>query len=153
MRNRLRREEGAAAVEFALIVGVLSLLVFGMLEYGLFFLQAQTLRAGAREGARTAAVGGELNGPDNNAVGAAVNSGSANAISATSNAITMAPAGGCDGNNTLGTEVQVTIDTGSGGTYPSGLSSATIQAFQIDVPFLPHLNVHPTVVGAFRCEK
>src|SRR5437899_5823 len=58
MARRLGREDGAAAVEFALIVGVLSMLIFGMLEYGLFFLQDQSLKAAAREGARVAAVGG-----------------------------------------------------------------------------------------------
>ena len=57
MRSRFKREDGAAAVEFALIVGVLTMLIFGMIEYGIFFLQAQTLRAGARGGARQAAVG------------------------------------------------------------------------------------------------
>ena len=58
MRSKLRREDGAAAVEFALIVGLLAILVFGLLEYGLAFWQVQNLRASAREGARVAAVGG-----------------------------------------------------------------------------------------------
>ena len=52
IRSKLRREEGAAAVEFALIVGLLAILVFGLLEYGLAFWQVQNLRAAAREGAR-----------------------------------------------------------------------------------------------------
>ena len=30
IRTRLRREDGAAAVEFALIVGVLAMLIFGI---------------------------------------------------------------------------------------------------------------------------
>ena len=51
IRSKLRREEGAAAVEFALIVGLLAILVFGLLEYGLAFWQVQNLRAAAREGA------------------------------------------------------------------------------------------------------
>src|ERR687896_1909858 len=59
IRKKLRREEGAAAVEFALIVGLLAILVFGLLEYGLAFWQVQNLRAAAREGARVAAVRGD----------------------------------------------------------------------------------------------
>ena len=38
--HKLRREDGAAAVEFALIVGVLAMLIFGMLQYGLAFFPA-----------------------------------------------------------------------------------------------------------------
>ena len=52
----LRREDGAAAVEFALIAGVLAMLIFGMLQFGLAFFQLQNLRAATREGARLAAV-------------------------------------------------------------------------------------------------
>src|SRR5262245_65407382 len=54
----LRREDGAAAVEFALIVGVLAMLIFGMLQFGLAFFQLQNLRAATREGARVGAVDG-----------------------------------------------------------------------------------------------
>jgi Flp pilus assembly protein TadG len=59
-RTKLRREEGAAAVEFALIVGVLAMLVFGMLQFGVAFFQLQNLRAAAREGARVGAVGASV---------------------------------------------------------------------------------------------
>src|SRR6185436_8824557 len=55
--QRLRREDGAAAVEFALIVGVLAMLIFGMLQFGLTFFELQNLRAAAREGGRLGAVG------------------------------------------------------------------------------------------------
>ncbi len=57
IRARLRREDGAAAVEFALIAGVLAMLIFGMLQFGVAFFQLQNLRAAAREGARIGAVG------------------------------------------------------------------------------------------------
>src|SRR5438093_279950 len=36
----------------------LTMLIFGRMEYGLFCLQSQSLKAGAREGARVAAVAG-----------------------------------------------------------------------------------------------
>ncbi len=58
LRKEAKKEDGAAAVEFALIVGLLAILVFGLLEYGLAFWQVQNLRAATREGAREAAVGG-----------------------------------------------------------------------------------------------
>src|SRR2546427_12684402 len=57
IRQRLGREDGAAAVEFALIIGVLAMLIFGMLQFGLTFFELQNLRAAAREGGRLGAVG------------------------------------------------------------------------------------------------
>ena len=59
IRSKAKGEEGAAAVEFALIVGLLAILIFGLLEYGIAFWQVQNLRAATREGARVAAVGGD----------------------------------------------------------------------------------------------
>lgn len=54
---RLHRDEGAAAVEFALVSLLLFLLVFGIIEFGFAFYSVQGAAAAAREGARRAAVG------------------------------------------------------------------------------------------------
>ena len=51
-----RHDRGAAAVEFALVVPLLLLLVFGIIDYGRFFFDSVSLRQGAREGARQAVV-------------------------------------------------------------------------------------------------
>jgi len=50
------RDRGAAAVEFALVVPLLLLLVMGILDYGRFFFDSVSLRQGAREAARQAVV-------------------------------------------------------------------------------------------------
>ena len=49
-------EEGAAAVEFALVVPFLLLLVFGIISYGYLLSFRQAVSQGAAEGARAAAV-------------------------------------------------------------------------------------------------
>lgn len=49
-------EHGAAALEFALVSTVFFTLVFGMLQYGLWFNDALNTRQGVREGARTGVV-------------------------------------------------------------------------------------------------
>ncbi len=170
MARRLGREDGAAAVEFALIVGVLSMLIFGMLEYGLFFLQDQSLKAAAREGARVAAVGGTYTD-----IKSAVVKGSGSSLQPGYAClyVDVLPTGSpvpthtdCNGPQpsgqqycyqaaptaTLGQEVVVTLPTGSGSNY-NMVPSDVGQAFQIDIPFLPHLNVHPTINGSFRCEQ
>jgi Flp pilus assembly protein TadG len=60
-RNRRRRasddgERGAALVEFALILPVLALLIFGIIDFGLTLNDYQAVRQGVREGARDASV-------------------------------------------------------------------------------------------------
>ena len=56
-RNRRRRSEsGAAAVEFALVLPLLMLLLFGIISYGVMLSFRQSLSQAAAEGARAAAV-------------------------------------------------------------------------------------------------
>lgn len=50
-------DQGAAAVEFALISVALFTLMFGILQYGFYFFQATAIEAAAREAARRASVG------------------------------------------------------------------------------------------------
>ena len=54
---RTREPRGASAVEFALIVPILLILIVGLLQYGLYFWSAQGGANAAREAARRAAVG------------------------------------------------------------------------------------------------
>jgi Flp pilus assembly protein TadG len=50
------RDAGAAAVEFALVTPVLLLLLFGIIDYGLWFNASLSVRQGVRESARQAVV-------------------------------------------------------------------------------------------------
>lgn len=52
-----RRNEGAAAVEFALILIPLITLVFGMMQYGWYFYTAQSASSAGREATRRLVVG------------------------------------------------------------------------------------------------
>jgi hypothetical protein len=49
-------QAGAAAVEFALVSVILFLLLFGIIQYGLFFSDSLSTRQGVREAARHAVV-------------------------------------------------------------------------------------------------
>jgi Flp pilus assembly protein TadG len=53
-----RRRRGAAVVEFAIVVPIFVLLVFGMIEFGRMVMVHQLLVGAAREGARQAIVNG-----------------------------------------------------------------------------------------------
>jgi Flp pilus assembly protein TadG len=136
IRAKLRREEGAAAVEFALIIGLLAILVFGLLEYGLAFWQVQNLRAAAREGARVAAVRG-----DDAAVRDAMVESSAGSLSGS---WSFSRSRTCD-RDTSGQEVTIKINNGS-------LSGSVREAFEVSIPFMPPITLNPTLSGTFRCE-
>jgi Flp pilus assembly protein TadG len=56
MRDRMRSERGATAVEFAMIVPLLIALVIGIAEFGRAFQVQGTLSAAAREGVRLMAL-------------------------------------------------------------------------------------------------
>ena len=52
-----RREDGAVAVEFALVFPFLCLILFALIQYGLYFFSMQAGSAAARDAARRASVG------------------------------------------------------------------------------------------------
>lgn len=55
-RGRIRREEGAAAVEFAIVATLFFMLVFGIIDFGFAFHSWNNAANAAREGARKAAI-------------------------------------------------------------------------------------------------
>ena len=58
MRMPWRRDDGAAAVEFALVGSLLLIpIVLAILAFGFYFFSATTVNSAVRDGARTAAVG------------------------------------------------------------------------------------------------
>lgn len=69
-RSRELAERGAAAVEFALIMPILLLLVFGIISYGYMLSFRQAISQAAAEGARAAAVAQVAGDRDDNAVDA-----------------------------------------------------------------------------------
>jgi Flp pilus assembly protein TadG len=57
MFPREARDSGAAAVEFALVLPVLLLVVFAIIDFGRMYWEQVTLTSAAREGVRIAALG------------------------------------------------------------------------------------------------
>jgi Flp pilus assembly protein TadG len=52
-----RPDLGAAAVEFALVVSLLVMLLFGIMQFGYTFFEYNEVVAAARDGARSASIG------------------------------------------------------------------------------------------------
>jgi Flp pilus assembly protein TadG len=57
---RWRESRGAAAVEFAILVPIFIVIVFGIVDFGLMFYSKTVITNAAREGARTASLSGDL---------------------------------------------------------------------------------------------
>ncbi len=64
MRNRIRSESGASAVEFALLLPVLMMILFGIIEFGIALYQQAVLTNASREGARAGIVQCSQNCPN-----------------------------------------------------------------------------------------
>lgn len=138
MPNKLTREDGAAAVEFALIVGVLAMLIFGMLQFGVAFWQVQNLRSATREAARNAAVRAPQADIGNSLVAASNGS-----LPGGYSGYTIEP-GVCTRDRT-GQQVTVRLTN-------SSLPPAVQDAFSINIPFLLPFTIDPDLSGTFRCE-
>jgi Flp pilus assembly protein TadG len=145
--RRVRGEEGAAAVEFAIVVSLLFTIIFGIMEFGLAFFQLQNLRSAAREGARAAAVSGTRD-----EISEALVAGSSGSLPDGYSAFQVKVNGGstsadmpCTITDAQGEEVEVLIPM-------SSLDDSVRSAFNIDMPFIPKITLNPTLAGSFRCE-
>lgn len=134
-RGRVRGQRGAVAVEFALILPVLLLILFGTIEFGRVYSQWQVYNGAAREGARCAAVMASTFG-DCTSVGdiqARINN--ASNPYADPPAATVSPSSGCT-EDSIGDDVSV----------------SWVQPLDISIPFWGDVTVTPTVEATFRCE-
>jgi len=141
---RFRRQDGASAVEFALVAPLLVILLFGIINFGVGFLQVQSIRAGLREGGRAAATGASVD-----EIRARTVSGSSNAIPGNQAVnVSVSPNPGqstlpaCTPNN-VGTNVTVSYDTSQ---LPDG-------GVVVRIPLLPPIVMSQgPISAAFRCE-
>jgi Flp pilus assembly protein TadG len=132
MRRALSNEQGAAAVEFALVAGLLLLLVFGIIELGRVFSELGVLNSAARAGARTAAVRAEE--PDvRDAIETAA--GPYDVDFTNFQMSTESAGAGCD-EATQGEAITVSWE----------------QTFDISILFLPDVSKNVPIRGVFRCE-
>ena len=142
--GRFRRgssQRGAVAVEFAIILPLLLLLVGGVIEFGIVFSQLQVYQGGAREAARCASVqgGGFSNCDVYDTLVAHIGTYAPPAASAVRVAVVDAagtPVGSRCSNATVGDNVQVSWN----------------QNFVLNIPFWGSVTTTRTILGVFRCE-
>ncbi|MGB5755419.1 MAG: TadE/TadG family type IV pilus assembly protein [Acidimicrobiales bacterium] len=122
-------ETGAGLAEFALVLPILILIVFGIIEFGIAFNRAQAIEAAAREGARLASISTSTQGD----ITARVNATLAGIPLQNPANVAIAP-GGCAGRE--GDPVTVTVTT----------------QHALRIPLLPLPAVNLTGQAVFRCE-
>jgi Flp pilus assembly protein TadG len=134
--RRLQQQQGAVAMEFALILPLLMLILVGTLEFGRVWSQMQVFQGAAREGARCAAV--KAGGFTTCDIQTRINESA--------------------GGYTPATNATVTIN---GASAPGGCTAATqgqdvtvswVQPLTIDIPFWDDVTIDSTIAGVFRCE-
>jgi Flp pilus assembly protein TadG len=130
--NRSDSERGSAAVEFALVLPLLVVLVFGIVQFGIAYNRTQGLQAAAREGARLAS----LPQSTQSDVTTRVNNALAGVPFDTPPTITVTPSATQPCNNNSGGTVTVTV---------SAVTS-------IDIPVWGSVSKTLTGKGQFRCE-
>lgn len=131
--DRLRQQDGAVAVEFALIAPMLILLLVGIVQFGIVYSQYQVLQGAAREGARCAAV-----------------QGGGFTSCTVSGAVTNA-ALGYDLTNTPTASVECTDDNVGSNVTVSWMQTFELGAIPRLVPGIPD-TVDALISGTFRCE-
>lgn len=127
--NRLRREEGAATIEFALIVPLFLMLMVALVEFGQMYNTYNGLQAAAREGARLGSIAGQTTADVQTRVLDALDG-----VYLEDGAATVTPAVCSSGSDTV--TVSVSAPVGISIPFYSGTDSWNL-----------------TGVGTFRCEE
>jgi Flp pilus assembly protein TadG len=136
--QRGRDERGAAVVEFALILPILVLFVFGVIEFGRAYSARIQLTAAVREGARAGALGLDA---------VAATKAGAPGLTASQINVTYTPTPGsfCGGAGPTTTQFN-----SSSTTLPTATVTATYP-FQYDIPFFGDGTWNLSATGVMRC--
>ncbi len=156
-----RREHGAAAVEFALVLPILLAIVFGIITYGLIFASQISLNAAARDAARAGVVA-PLTGPASPLTCAKVADlarQNTHLLGGSPSAVTVVvtfPDGSTKctlpkGSSTVTGSGSVDPCTGSGGSSAPLKVDMTYEA-KSPVPLVPGTDATLTSTGEFQCE-
>jgi len=155
---RRRSQRGAAAIEFALVLPILVIIVFGIIAFGIGFTQKQTLSSAVRDGARFGSVGiyvAAAGTPRTCGDVIAKTRQNASTIGMTGSDVSVTVT---RGGTSVCAATGATV-TGSPGASPCANASPTddltvkaVFVGQLNVPLLMSKSVTMTSSGVYRCE-
>jgi len=122
MKRDMKRDEGAALVEFAIVLTLLTMIMFGIIEFGRAYNAQVTLTHASREGVRVLAITGD---PD------AAAAATRNAAPTLNPALLSVSAGVCSPG------------------YPTELIAS--YPFSLDIPFFGARNLMLDATAVMRC--
>jgi len=123
--GRVGREDGQALVEFALVLPLLLLLLFGIIEFGLALNRYLSLNDAVRAGARELALGRGLSDPCDPAVGQTLTNANSSGNTLTSSQVTVGFSAAPVTATTTGTTTQ-TITTTTPVTTTQTVTTTTV---------------------------
>ena len=145
-----RGQRGASLVEFALIVPLLSMFLFGIVQFGLAYDLKQSINSAAREGARMAAIPDDAT-VDYDAIVERVNSSFDSISTGTVDSVTVEIVDA--GTNTVVRTVTAADTESPCKDYPGETVRVTaVKEHEITIPFFGTMNPDLTGTGEFRCE-
>ena len=131
------REHGASAVEFALVLPILVILVVGIVEMGLAFNRQQSFHAASREAARLVSVGYDLSG--DGLISTVLSQ--TRSVDESDISVVVSPEGGCAGTGEPEDLVTVAV-----------FLSGNLDRYAIRIPFIPTASPDFRSEATFRCE-
>ena len=131
---RRRNERGAAAVEFALLLPLLVVILFGIIALGIALMRAVNYVSAAREGARYAAV--HCRPEATTCAGTTL----------IADRVTQSANGNPIGPGSPAPDVDCSISPGQPVTV------SWDQQIPVEIPLLPDMTFTMNVAGTFRCE-
>lgn len=123
-------EQGASLAEFAFVLPVLLMVLFGIIEFGIAFSRSQAIEAAAREGGRLASLSSSSSSEVRNRVDQTLGLTTFDSTPV----VTIVPSRGCAGRE--GQSVTVTVQA----------------VHRVTVPFVMDRDVTLTGQSVFRCE-
>lgn len=156
-----RNEHGAVAVEFALLLPLIVIILFATIEFGLGLARLEDYENAAREGARFTALHCASSSCTTAAVWTVVRNSSPDF---TSDPAYATPPGTCGSASTDacgfsvcsgpigGTSTCATATTPLNCTAGDAVTVSWTQGFSFNVPFLSIVRRTRAITGAFRCE-
>jgi hypothetical protein len=146
-----QQERGASLVEFAFVVPILTLFLFGIVQFGIAYDMKQSINSAAREGARAAAIPGndvaDIVAATRNAFQGVVDDGTVNVLVENTTSGFEFNSGTGDSGAPCNDDDPDDLD------LPGNVVVTADVDYELTIPFFGTRDLTLTGRGEFRCER